>query len=61
MALHIIEEAERQGVLKPGGLIIENTSGNTGIDEPPGITAFSLTLYLNNARTIKVGAEAAPP
>jgi cystathionine beta-synthase len=31
MALHIIEEAERTGKLKPGGLIIENTSGNTGV------------------------------
>lgn len=30
MALHIIEEAERKGILKPGGLIVENTSGNTG-------------------------------
>ncbi|ARV08472.1 cystathionine beta-synthase [Winogradskyella sp. PC-19] len=30
IALHIIEEAERQGVLKPGDTIIETTSGNTG-------------------------------
>lgn len=27
---HIIEEAERTGQLKPGGTIIESTSGNTG-------------------------------
>ncbi|HHH54892.1 MAG TPA: cysteine synthase family protein [Bacteroidetes bacterium] len=27
---HIIEEAERSGQLKPGGTIVENTSGNTG-------------------------------
>lgn len=27
---HIIEKAERDGLLKPGGTIIENTSGNTG-------------------------------
>lgn len=27
---HIIDDAERQGLLKPGGTIIENTSGNTG-------------------------------
>ncbi|MEE9554189.1 MAG: pyridoxal-phosphate dependent enzyme [candidate division Zixibacteria bacterium] len=31
MALHIIEKAERDGLLKPGGTIIENTSGNTGV------------------------------
>lgn len=31
MALHIVQEAERTGKLKPGGIIIENTSGNTGI------------------------------
>ena len=30
IALHIIEEAERQGLLQPGDTIIETTSGNTG-------------------------------
>lgn len=30
MVLHIINDAERLGLLKPGGTIIENTSGNTG-------------------------------
>lgn len=30
MAIHIIEEAERTGLLLPGGTIVENTSGNTG-------------------------------
>ena len=30
MVSYIIEEAERSGQLKPGGTIIENTSGNTG-------------------------------
>jgi len=30
MALHIIERAEKEGLLKPGGTIVENTSGNTG-------------------------------
>ena len=30
IALHIIEEAERQGILTPGSTIIETTSGNTG-------------------------------
>ncbi|RMG41839.1 MAG: pyridoxal-phosphate dependent enzyme [Candidatus Dadabacteria bacterium] len=31
MALHIIEQAEKNGLLKPGGTIVENTSGNTGL------------------------------
>ena len=31
MALYIIERAEREGLLRPGGTIVENTSGNTGL------------------------------
>ena len=31
MAVQMIEDAERQGKLKPGGTIIEGTSGNTGM------------------------------
>lgn len=30
IALHIIEEAEKKGILTPGDTIIETTSGNTG-------------------------------
>jgi len=30
IALYIIEQAEKQGILKPGDTIIETTSGNTG-------------------------------
>ena len=30
IAIHIIEEAEKSGLLKPGSTIIETTSGNTG-------------------------------
>jgi cysteine synthase A len=30
-ALQIIEDAEKKGLLKPGGTIIEGTAGNTGI------------------------------
>jgi len=30
IALHMIEEAEKAGLLKPGQLIVEETSGNTG-------------------------------
>jgi len=31
IAVAMVEEAERQGLLKPGGTIVEPTSGNTGI------------------------------
>ena len=31
MALKMVEDAEKDGRLKPGGVIIEGTSGNTGM------------------------------
>ena len=31
MAVKMIEDAERKGLLRPGGTIIEGTSGNTGM------------------------------
>jgi cystathionine beta-synthase len=31
MALKMVEDAERKGLLKPGGTVIEGTSGNTGM------------------------------
>src|ERR1043165_2651584 len=31
MALKMIEDAEKAGLLKPGGTIVEGTSGNTGM------------------------------
>jgi cystathionine beta-synthase len=31
MALKMVDEAEKRGLLKPGGTIIEGTSGNTGM------------------------------
>jgi cysteine synthase len=30
-ALYIIQDAEQQGLLKPGGTVVEGTAGNTGI------------------------------
>src|SRR5690348_18263438 len=31
IALRMVEAAERDGLLKPGGTIVEPTSGNTGV------------------------------
>jgi cysteine synthase len=31
IALSMVEDAERQGILRPGGTLVEPTSGNTGI------------------------------
>ena len=39
-ALWIIRDAERRGVLKPGGVIVEGTAGNTGI----GLTMVAKAL-----------------
>jgi cysteine synthase A len=30
-ALYLIKDAEEKGLLKPGGIIVEGTAGNTGI------------------------------
>jgi cysteine synthase len=30
-ALYIIQQAEKEGILKPGGTVVEGTAGNTGI------------------------------
>src|SRR3977135_1326979 len=30
-ALYIIQDAEERGLLKPGGVIVEGTAGNTGV------------------------------
>ncbi len=41
----IIEDAERQGALKPGGVVVEGTSGNTGV-------ALALAAALKGYRCI---------
>ena len=50
IALYIIEEAEKQGILTPGDTIIETTSGNTGFSTGPHL---HLTIYASQG--VKVG------
>jgi len=50
MALYMMETAERKGLLKPGGTIIEATSGNTGI-------SFAMLAPLKGYKFIAVMPE----
>lgn len=49
-ALSIVEDAERSGALKPGGIIVEGTAGNTGI-------GLALVANAKGYRTIIVMPE----
>lgn len=50
IALSMIEDAERQGIIKPGDTIVEPTSGNTG-------TSLALVCALKGYRMIAVMPE----
>jgi cysteine synthase A len=50
MALYMMEMAEKKGLLKPGGKIIEATSGNTGI-------SFAMLALLKGGKFIAVMPE----
>ena len=43
MAIKMVEDAEKAGLLKPGGTLIEGTSGNTGM----GTSVFLRWLISN--------------
>jgi len=51
MALRIIEDAERAGVLKPGCTIIESSSGNTAIALAfvGGVKGYKVKLFISEA------------
>ncbi len=54
IALYMIEEAERHGLLKPGSVIVEPTTGNTGI-------ALSLVALVKGYSMIVVMPEFVTP
>jgi cysteine synthase A len=54
-ALFMIERAEREGVLEPGGHIVEPTSGNTGIGlaVAAAVKGYDLTLVIPEGKSIE--------
>jgi cysteine synthase A len=52
-ALYVVENAEREGLLKPGGTVVEGTAGNTGI----GLAhvcrnkGYNLVIYMPNTQS----------
>jgi cysteine synthase len=55
IALSMVEEAERSGKLKPGGTIVEPTSGNTGIGLAmvAAVKGYRLVLVMPDSMSIE--------
>ncbi len=55
IALHMIEQAEQRGELKPGMTIVEATSGNTGIalGMVAAVKGYRLKLFMLESKTIE--------
>src|ERR1043166_6203252 len=54
LALGVIEDAERRGVLKPGQTVIEATSGNTGIGLAMGCAVKGYPLVVVMAESFSI-------
>jgi len=54
-ALFMVERAEREGVLEPGGHIVEPTSGNTGIGlaAVAAVKGYDLTLVMPEGKSVE--------
>lgn len=52
-ALFVVENAEKQGLLKPGGTVIEGTAGNTGIGLAHVCRSkgYKLVIYMPNTQS----------
>lgn len=68
-ALYLIKDAEEQGLLKPGGTVVEGTAGNTGIGLAHMCLAlgYKCVIYMPNNQSIEkiealqtLGAEVRP-
>ncbi|KAG5363332.1 Cysteine synthase [Yarrowia sp. B02] len=52
-ALYVVEDAERKGLIKPGGTVVEGTAGNTGIGLAHVCRAkgYKCVIYMPNTQS----------